>query len=478
MSEEKQIQEEQEHSLEDMYADIDKWHVNTGGKTIHAKRMPGFWRKIKSNSNLIWLLFFLGPYLRWGDRQAVLFDIPNRQFHIFGVTILPQDVWLLAMVLLFFAILLAVVTAIAGRVWCGFFCFQTVWTDVYTWIEEKLEGSSVKRYKLEKAPWTWAKIQPKIIKHFLWLVIGFLTGLSFVAWFTDAYQLWIDYFTLQASETEWIVLLMFVAGTYYLAGFMREQTCFWLCPYARIQGVMCDEDTILPTYDFQRGENRGRIKKNQTEEEKAELGDCVDCGQCVAVCPTGIDIRDGQQEGCITCALCIDACEQIMDKVNRPRGLIRYASLDDINGVVLPPLYKRPRVITYVSIMLLSLIGLVYGLSTLGSLELKVLHGRTPLYVMQSDGSIQNKYILKILNKTAQEMNIKTTVSGITVNSVSGLDDVVTVPPGKVEALTLFVKAEEKVLQGEERIPIIFKIENLDDKSIVSSYESMFIGPK
>jgi len=249
---------------DDIYEEAANWHVNTGEEKIHAKRVSGRWRRLKWITQGVWLIFFLGPYLRWNGRQAVLFDIPNRQFHIFDITILPQDVWMLALVLLFFAMLLAAVTSIAGRVYCGFFCFQTAWTDVFTWLEEKIEG-----------------------KWFIWFLISVLTGISFVAWFTDAYQLWHD--------------ALFTVGTLVLAGKLREQACFWLCPYARIQGVMYDKETILPTYDFNRGEPRGRLKKGKVPEGQ---GDCIDCKQCVAVCPTGIDIRMGQQEGCITCSLC------------------------------------------------------------------------------------------------------------------------------------------------------------------------------
>ncbi|MDH5766310.1 MAG: cytochrome c oxidase accessory protein CcoG, partial [Gammaproteobacteria bacterium] len=301
-------------SVEELYEEASFWHVNTGEEVIHAKRMPGRFRTIKWLTSTVWLIYFLGPYLRWGDRQAVLFDIPNRKFHIFDITIMPQDVWLLAMILLFFAIMLAAVTSIAGRVFCGYFCFQTIWTDIYTYIEEKLEGSPAKRHKLDKAPWNWQKIRIKATKHFLWLLIGVLTGIAFTTWFTDAYDIWVKYFTLEASMAAWISVLMFTMGTYILAGFMREQTCFWLCPYARIQGVMYDTQTILPTYDIKRGEPRGKLTKGNTVEGN---GDCISCNQCVAVCPTGIDIRNGQQEGCITCALCLDACDSVMDKIGK-----------------------------------------------------------------------------------------------------------------------------------------------------------------
>ena len=460
--------------VEALYEESVHWHVNTGDETIHAKRMSGRFRNLKWFTHSLWLLFFLGPFLRWDERQAVLFDIPGRQFHIFGITILPQDVWMLSLVLLFFAILLAAVTSVAGRVFCGYFCFQTVWTDLFTLIEEKLEGAPPKRRKLEQAPWDLTKIRIKGIKHTLWLLISVATGISFAAWFTDAYQLWVDVFTLQAPTAAYGTIALFIPGTYILAGFLREQTCFWLCPYARIQGVMYDSDTILPTYDFKRGETRGKLKKGKTQEG---FGDCVDCSQCVAVCPTGIDIRAGQQEGCITCALCIDACDSVMDKIGKERGLIRYASLDEIEGKTMPPLYKRPRVLVYFSILALSLTGIIYGLTNLGALELKAIHERQPLFVRLSDGNIQNKFDLKILNKTDKPMAITVTASGPEGLQLVGVENGLELRERKLTAHTVFLKLPAKQLK-EARVPVTFHVQAADDEKISATYKSMFFGPR
>ncbi|HEB94917.1 MAG TPA: cytochrome c oxidase accessory protein CcoG [Sedimenticola thiotaurini] len=440
--------------------------------------MPGRWRTRKWWADAFWLIFFFGPYLRWGDRQAVLFDIPNRQFHLFGVTVLPQDIWMLALLLLFFAILLAVVTAVVGRVWCGFFCFQTVWTDLFTWIEEKLEGPPAKRRKLDKAPMDFHKFRIKLIKHLLWLLIGFLTGVSFVAWFTDAYQLWYDIFTLNLSVVAASTIALFTAGTYGLAGFMREQVCFWLCPYARIQGVMVDNTTAVPTYDFHRGEPRGRIKKGQKDQNR-KLGDCVDCGQCVAVCPTGVDIRHGQQEGCIMCALCIDACDAVMEKVGRPTGLIRYESLDELNGKETRPIYMRPRVWIYTAVLTLALAGIGYGLLSIDAIEIKVLHARQPLYVMQSDGSVQNKYTIKILNKLDQDVDVKISATGPKGLVLVGADKPVYAKRSKVTPRTLFVRVPRQNLTSET-VPIVFHAtgRTRDGKQFASERESVFIGPR
>lgn len=464
--------------LEELYADAAHVELNVGEETIHAKRISGKWRNYKWLANAGWILFFLGPYLRLGDRQAILFDIPNRQFHILNVTILPQDFWMLSLLLLFFAILLAVVTATAGRVYCGFFCFQTVWTDVYTWIEEKLEGTPPKRRKLEKAPWNFTKIRIKVIKHSLWLVIAFLTGVAFVAWFVDVYQLWSDLFTFNLGTTALATIALFVAGTYGLAGFLREQACFWLCPYARIQAVMVDNSTAVPTYDFHRGEPRGRVKKGQPESERTS-GDCVDCNQCVAVCPTGVDIRHGQQEGCIMCALCIDACDVVMEKLDRPKGLIRYESLDVLNGKEDRPLLKRPRIWVYGIVLLLAASGIGYGMSTLDAIEIKVIHDRLPLFVIQSDGSVQNKYTVKVLNKMTADMDVIITAKGLNDLVIVGADKPVTARKGNVTARTIFVRVPRKNLTGES-VPIVFRAEGMDalGKLFESERQSVFIGPK
>lgn len=459
---------------DELYAESHYWHVNTGNETIHAKRMAGRFRTLKWATAAVWLAFFLGPYLRWGGRQAVLFDIPGRQFHIFGITILPQDVWMLSLVLLFFAILLAVVTSLAGRVFCGYFCFQTVWTDVFTWIEEKLEGPPQKRRKLDEAPWDFTKIRIKVIKHTLWVLIGLLTGISFTLWFGDAREMWAAYATFSASTIAWGTVAVFTFFTYLFAGHMREQVCFWLCPYARIQGVMYDQETILPAYDFNRGEPRGKLRKGQIEEGK---GDCIDCGQCVAVCPTGIDIRHGQQEGCITCALCLDACDSVMEKVGRPRGLIRYASMDELDGK--PPLkmFQRPRVLVYLTILTLALAGITYGLFNLSGLEVKVLHERQPLYVLQSDGSIQNKYSVKILNKSAEDQQVRLAVEGLPGLSVSGGEGSLIANKGRITSYTVFVRVPRENLKAEST-PITFRVEAEGDDTLTSSYTSMFIGPR
>lgn len=476
MSIEKQPSSVDESGIEDLYQESDFWHVNTGGETIHAKRTGGRFRRLKWLASSTWLFFIFGPYMRWDDRQAVLFNIYKRQYHIFDLTIFPQDIWLLSLTLLFFAMLLAAVTAASGRIYCGFFCFQTVWTDVFTWLENKLEGSPQKRRKLDSAPWNLEKIRIKVFKHSLWIAIGFLTGVSFVSWFTDVFGLWDDLFILNAHPVAYIVIALFTVGTYVLAGFMREQACFWLCPYARIQGVMVDRHTKVPTYDFHRGETRGKLKKGKKMTEAQ--GDCIDCGQCVAVCPTGIDIRRGQQEGCITCALCLDVCDSVMDKINQPHGLIRFAALDEMEGNDHVPVYKHVRVLVYSSILTLSLIGIIYGLTHISPLELKVLHERQPLYVRLSDGAIQNKYYLKVLNKTDKIIEVKISTIELEAHAIFSVDNnIIKILPGEVSNVTAFVKYPKQFVK-EKMSPVKFQAENIHQPENQAKYRSMFVGPR
>lgn len=452
----------------------DYWHVNAGNKKIHAARIKGRFATLKKLSGALWLLFFLLPYARWDGRQALMFDISGRKFYIFSATIWPQDIWMLALLLVLLAITLFAVTAIAGRVFCGYFCFQTVWTDLFTYIEGKIEGPPQKRIALDNAPWSLKKLLIKLPKHFLWLVISVLTGITFTLYFDDAYFLWHSFLTLNAPPVAWFVVGLFTAGTYILAGYMREQVCFWLCPYARIQGVMCDKDTLLPTYDYGRGEPRGKINRDKSKNKK---GDCVDCNLCVAVCPTGVDIRQGQQEGCITCGLCIDACNFMMDKVSKPGGLIRYSSLDEMEGIIQPPLYKRPRVILYSFILSGAFLGILYGLTNIKTIDLSVIHERQPLFVRLSNGSIQNKYSLKLVNRMGKDVNVKVVATGPEGLTLSGIKKNILMKLGKVTPVTAFIKIPFASL-NDDITPVRFSVINSRTDELYKEYESMFVSPK
>jgi cytochrome c oxidase accessory protein FixG len=473
----KETEQKESRNVTEIYQEFETWSVNLGDKTIHAKRMPGFFRSIKYKTGSLWLIFFLVPYFRWNGKQAILFDIGNRQFHFFNLTVLPQDIWMLSLLLLLLAMALFAVTSVASRVFCGYFCFQTVWTDVFTWIEEKVEGNPTQRRKLEKAPWSVEKIRLKVIKHSIWLVIAALTGISFSIWFVDAYGYWNDLFAMQLPMVGWVTLSMFIAGTYILAGLLREQTCMWLCPYARIQGVMTDSQTIMPTYDVKRGEPRGKLQHLEQAGTKTK-GDCIDCFQCVQVCPTGVDIREGMQLGCITCGLCLDACDSIMDKVGRPRGLIRYASLDEIEGKPIKKLYQHPRTLVYISIILFALGGIVYGLTHLGSMTLRVIPERQPLFVSMSDGSIQNKYEFKVVNKTDRDLHVNVTAEhGVPGQVIIGAEQPLLTHHGRGTSFTIFVKAPGENVK-KEVTPIEFHIQSTEDPAVEAEYDSKFNGPK
>ncbi|GKT13041.1 MAG: hypothetical protein ISEC1_P2036 [Thiomicrorhabdus sp.] len=449
--------------------------VHTGG-TVHAKRIPGTFRTLKWIAAAFWLLFFIGPYLRWNGHQALLFDLESQQFHIFQLTILPQDVWMLTMVLLFYALLLAASTTVAGRLWCGYACFQTVWNDVFTWIEEKIEGQPNKRIKLEDAPWNASKITLKVKKHTAWLLIGFMTGFTFVAYFVDVFDLLLRMISFEWGPYETAIILSLAATTYFFAGILREQTCMGFCPYSRIQGAMTDTQTVLPTYDVERGEPRGRLKRAKPGEEAPVLGDCIDCNLCVAVCPTGVDIRYGQQFGCITCGLCIDACDSVMEKIKKPKGLIRYASLAEFAGEKLPVIWKRPRVIVYGAIMIFAFSTMIWGAMTMSSIDVKALHERSPLYVQMSNGNIQNKWVIKVVNKGNTPMRAEITVTGPAGISFNA-ERVLTIQPGNVGSTSLFVRLQRKSLDSA-KTPITINVVDLNNPQVSESYESLFIGPK
>jgi cytochrome c oxidase accessory protein FixG len=325
---------------------------------------------------------------------------------------------------------------------------------------------------MDAAPWTFDKFARKSAKHLAWITVSLLTGISFSIWCVDAYDYWGKLLSASLPVVGWVTLLMFLLGTYLLAGFLREQTCFWLCPYARIQGVMTDSQTILPTYDSGRGEPRGKLRA------AAAQGDCIDCFQCVQVCPTGVDIRQGQQLGCITCGLCIDACDVVMDKIGKPHGLIRYASLDELSGRAPKKMYQHPRAWVYISIILVALGGIAWGLTHLGAVALNVLHERQPLFVTMSDGSIQNKYEFKVLNKTNADFPLKIEIrSGAPGQTIIGADDLPVARHGRGSSFTVFVRASAESIRVDSS-PIRFRVSNVNDPTVYAEYESQFFAPK
>ena len=319
-------------------------------KKIYPREIGGRFANLSRIATVTLLgLFYAVPWLNWDERQAVLFDLPARKFYLVGLTLWPQDFPYLALLLIILALSLFFFTALAGRLWCGFACPQTVWTEIFIWMEQLTEGTRSQRMKLDQAPWSWNKLRRKGSKQFLWITFSMWTGFTFVGYFTPVRELGAEFVALNVSGWTLFWGVFYGFATYGNAGYMREQVCKYMCPYARFQSAMFDKDTLIISYDESRGEPRGG-RKRTVDREQTGLGDCIDCHLCVQVCPTGIDIREGLQYDCIACAACIDACDSIMDKMNYPRGLVRYTTEHAVNSETTHVL--RPRVFVYATLLL------------------------------------------------------------------------------------------------------------------------------
>ena len=369
------------------------------GGPIHTRSFTGRFRNLRLlGAGLLFLLFFGTAWIDWNGRQAVLWDLENRQFHIFGATFWPQDFILLSAILIIAAFGLFFITVLAGRVWCGYACPQSVWTWVFMRVEQITEGDRGQRIKLDAAPWSLQKLARRSAKHALWLAVSLATALAFVGYFTPVRQLTVDLATFEVGATTAFWVLFFTAATYINAGWLREKVCRDMCPYSRFQSVMFDSDTLVISYDAARGENRGPRRKDA--DYKAEgLGDCIDCTMCVQVCPTGIDIRDGLQLECIGCGACIDACDSVMDKLGYARGLVRYSSENELAGGKTH--WLRPRLVGYAAMLAVMIGAFVWALAERPLISLDVTRDRG-LFRENALGQIENIYSLKIINKTQQ----------------------------------------------------------------------------
>ncbi|MDH1731458.1 cytochrome c oxidase accessory protein CcoG [Pseudomonas chengduensis] len=369
------------------------------GGPIHTRSFTGRFRNLRLlGAGLLFLLFFGTAWIDWNGRQAVLWDLDNRQFHIFGATFWPQDFILLSAILIIAAFGLFFITVLAGRVWCGYACPQSVWTWVFMRVEQITEGDRGQRIKLDAAPWSLQKLARRSAKHGLWLAVSLVTALAFVGYFTPVRQLTVDLATFEVGATTAFWVLFFTAATYINAGWLREKVCRDMCPYSRFQSVMFDSDTLVISYDAARGENRGPRRKDA--DYKAEgLGDCIDCTLCVQVCPTGIDIRDGLQLECIGCGACIDACDSVMDKLGYARGLVRYSSENELAGGKTH--WLRPRLVGYAAMLALMIGAFAWALAERPLISLDVTRDRG-LFRENALGQIENIYSLKIINKTQQ----------------------------------------------------------------------------
>ncbi len=378
---------------------------------IYVRAVKGVHQALRRNMGFVSLLVFaLIPWIPYGDRQAVLFDIANQQFNIFGLTLWPQDLTLFATILIISAYALFFVTTFYGRVWCGYMCPQTVWTFMYIWFEEKIEGSANKRKKLDSMPISFEKIWKKGLKHTSWALVAILTSLTFMAYFVPAKEVFIDFFTLQTSTAITIWTLFFAVCTYLNAGWMREVMCLHMCPYSRFQSSMFDKDTFTVTYDFKRGEARGPRSRKKDPKELG-LGDCIDCNLCVQVCPTGIDIRNGLQYECINCGACIDACDETMEKMNYEKGLISYTTEHSLEGK--PTKVIRPKLYGYLAVITIIFVGFIYQLTSRIPLELNIERDRNALYRENNEGMIENTFTLQILNKSQQDNSYVVDIEGL-----------------------------------------------------------------
>lgn len=384
---------------------------------IYPRSVSGVFARWRIAFVFITQLVFYGlPWLQWNGRQAVLFDLGARKFYLFGLVLWPQDVVYLAVLLVISALTLFLFTAVAGRLFCGYACPQTVYTEIFMWIERKVEGDRIARIRLDEAPWTLRKARIKITKHVLWIALAWWTGSTFIGYFAPIRELGHALFTLQLGPWQWFWMLFYGFATWGNAGFMRESVCKYMCPYARFQSVMVDRDTFVVTYDKVRGDPRGG-RSRKVDHKAAGLGDCVDCSLCVQVCPTGIDIRDGLQYMCIGCGACIDACEQVMDKMQYPSGLIRYTSdramQDGLSGGGARAHLLRPRVLIYGTMILLLCAAFVYSLADRNPLRVDVIRDRGSLGREVAGGMIENVYRLQLINTSDQSMHLRLSAEGL-----------------------------------------------------------------
>ncbi|WP_313226647.1 cytochrome c oxidase accessory protein CcoG [Stutzerimonas chloritidismutans] len=439
---------------------------------IYTRAFSGLFRNLRRvGGAVLFILFFGTVWLNWNGRQAVWWDLPERKFHIFGATFWPQDFMLLSWLLIICAFGLFFITVFAGRVWCGYTCPQSVFTWVFMWAEKITEGDRNQRMKLDKAPMSANKFLRKLAKHAIWLAVGILVAITFVGYFTPIRELVPDLLTLNVNGWAAFWIAFFTLATYGSAGYLREQVCIYMCPYARFQSVMFDKDTLIVSYDPRRGEKRGPRKKD-ADYKAMGLGDCIDCTMCVQVCPTGIDIRDGLQIECIGCAACIDACDAIMDKMNYPRGLISYTTEHNLSGQKTHLL--RPRLIGY-AVALLAMMGLFsYAVYDRPLVKLDVLKDRV-LYRENEQGNIENVYTLKVMNKAQQEQTFVIEATGLDGLVYEGRSEIraeggelVTIP------VELSIAAEKLPSSTNE---IVFHIRSVDDDSINDDADSRFIGP-
>lgn len=460
---------------EDLPAEIGEVDLYQKREKIYTRQIEGFFQRVRVFTGWPLLVgYFMLPWLQWNGNQAVLFDLPARKFHIFGLTLWPQDFSLLAWALIISAFLLFLVTKLLGRVWCGYTCPQTVWTSMFMWIEQRTEGTRNQRIKLDKAPWSFAKASKKLSKHGLWLGLAFYTGFTFVAYFTRADNLILDFFEFSVNLWALFWIGLFTLLTYLNAGWLREQVCLYMCPYARFQSVMYDSNTLTVSYDATRGDPRGSRKKD-VEPKSQGLGDCVDCELCVQVCPTGIDIRKGLQYECIGCALCVDACNSIMDKMQYPRGLIRYATENELLGKrEKKNLFLRLDTLGYGLAISAMIAIFTYTLVTRVPLKIDIIRDRGQLYDIVGDTKVENTYTAKVMNMSNNKQTFRLHLEDHEHASILG-PTTLEVGPGDLSEFPFRISMHSQHAKLPV-IPITVKLSSTD-KTLQASAETRFLSP-
>ena len=442
---------------------------------IQSRHIKGVYQNLRNTGATFFLcLYFLLPWIRWHDRQAILFDIPHQKFYFFGITFWPQDFILLATIFLLLIFALFFITTLAGRVWCGYVCPQTIWTKVYVWIARITEGGYLKRIRLDKSSLSFTKCTRRGGKHALWLLLAFVTAIGFVGYFSPIKSLLFDILTLHIGRWQAFFLFLITAGTYINAGWMRERLCVYLCPYARLQSAMLDPDTLIVSYDENRGEPRGPRPRG-IDASAAGLGDCINCHKCVQVCPTGIDIRRGLQIACIGCAACIDACDSIMQKMHYPPGLIRYTTENELANKKTRIL--RPRLIANAIVLLLTCLTVFYLLSIRIPFRVNVLRdNRTTLYHRTFDGAIENDYTLNIIN-----MSQKTQTYEIKAVGIQGLQYIgaktITLAPNVMQSIDIHLQLSADRLSTPIQT-VYFIVSLADNDKVFIKTQSRFIDLK
>jgi cytochrome c oxidase accessory protein FixG len=420
---------------------------------VYPREIDGSFHHLRVGAAFLLLgMFYAFPWLRWNGHQAVLFDLPARKFYVLGLTFWPQDFFYMTWLLVMAGLSLFFFTALAGRLWCGYACPQTVWTEVFLWIERRIEGDRNQRMKLDAGPWTRQKIARKSLKQFVWITFSVWTGFTFVGFFTPIRELAgeVMRFNLGGWEVFWILFYGF--ATYGNAGYLREQVCKYMCPYARFQGAMFDRDTLVISYDEARGEPRGHRKRGVVP-ATIGLGDCIECMACVQVCPTGIDIRDGLQVGCIACAACIDACDTVMDKVGYPLGLIRYTTENALTGK--PVRVLRARTLLYGGALLLLFSGFVWSVAHRSMLLAEVIRDRNVLWRQGPADTIENSYTLKLVNKGDRELGLQVRIVAPPELALVG-DNRLHIDAGAVASVPLTLRGQRSAVHGREDVTLEF----------------------